>query len=770
MKRLIRDYEYSQEQLNTIRGLANACGLNEITARILYARGVDTKEKAERFLSPSRAHFLSPFLMSGMRELKALIDETMAAGGHILVFGDYDADGVCASSILLSALLEYGADASAYVPERAEGYGMKEESLARLIDERNPSLVISVDCGISNRREVEYVCSRGVKIVVTDHHELPDELPSCVIVNPKLKDDYPYDNLCGAGVAFKVACALLGEKAYKLLDLAAIATVADSVPLLGENRDIVSEGLKLINKKPREAISLLVGSKGETLSAQSLAFVIAPRINAAGRMGDAGCALRLFTARSSAETYELACKLNEYNIERQQACDEVYKSAKEKIAREGAFGNVIMLFDEEWNTGLVGIVAAKICEEFNRPAILFVRKGDLLKGSARTVEGINIYEALRACSQYIEEFGGHSQAAGVNVRAENFEKLKDALGAYLEENYGEETYIPAVSVAERIEAPVSLRLAKEFERLEPFGVGNKKPLFYIEGNKLEVRRLKAGSPHLGIRCEYLDLVWFGGERAMPVLGADIGKKIVVECSVSKFRGSEYVRGTVRELIAGERGGSCGLYVFRSNLLRLKEPKVGVGIEKKTADELRAFIEEKRKACRYGLLVLSSDGAADEFAESLRGMETDIFNLSSQNVGNAYLIAPAADASVSGYRDVVWLDTPADCNIRELAGKRVLVNGEKCGYDDIAALETSRSFLAELYSAVRSKNLRGESSVEAALAFGEGYDEKQTVFALEVFAELGFIRFENNKVCVARGVRAELADSTLYQAVCRLKGE
>ena len=231
MKRLIRDYEYSQEQLNTIRGLANACGLNEITARILYARGVDTKEKAERFLSPSRAHFLSPFLMSGMRELKALIDETMAAGGHILVFGDYDADGVCASSILLSALLEYGADASAYVPERAEGYGMKEESLARLIDERNPSLVISVDCGISNRREVEYVCSRGVKIVVTDHHELPDELPSCVIVNPKLKDDYPYDNLCGAGVAFKVACALLGEKAYKLLDLAAIATVADSVPL-----------------------------------------------------------------------------------------------------------------------------------------------------------------------------------------------------------------------------------------------------------------------------------------------------------------------------------------------------------------------------------------------------------------------------------------------------------------------------------------------------------------------------------------------------------
>lgn len=342
------------------------------------------------------------------------------------------------------------------------------------------------------------------------------------------------------------------------------------------------------------------------------------------------------------------------------------------------------------DTGLVGIVAAKICEEFNRPAILFVRKGDLLKGSARTVEGINIYEALRACSQYIEEFGGHSQAAGVNVRAENFEKLKDALGAYLEENYGEETYIPAVSVAEKIEAPVSLRLAKEFERLEPFGVGNKKPLFYIEGNKLEVRRLKAGSPHLGIRCEYLDLVWFGGERAMRARRGyrqkDRRGMFGFEIPRRGVRARHRARTDRRASAAARAGCTCSAATFCGS----KSRKVGVGIEKKTADELRVFIEEKRKSCRYGLLVISSDGAADEFAESLRGMETDIFNLSSQNVGNAYLIAPAADASVSGYRDVVWLDTPADCNIRELAGKRVLVNGEKCGYDDIAALETSRS--------------------------------------------------------------------------------
>lgn len=770
MKRLVRDYDYTQIQQNTVRELAQSCKLSEITAGILYSRGIDTPEKAERFLAPSRDHFISPFKMSGMRELKNYIDETVAEGGSILIFGDYDADGVCASSILRLALEEYGADASAYVPERAEGYGMKEETLARLIEERNPSLVITVDCGISNRKEAAYVRSRGIKMVVTDHHELPEILPDCVIVNPKLKDDYPYDNLCGAGVAFKIACALLGEKAYKFLDLAAVATVADSVPLLGENRDIVSEGLKLINKKPREALSLLFGTKGEIVNAQSLAFTVAPRINAAGRMGDADCALKLFTARSSSQIYDFACKLNEYNISRQQACDEVYRSAKAKIESEGAFDNVIMLFDESWNTGLVGIVAAKISEEYNRPAILFVRKGEMLKGSARTIEGINIYEALRACAEHIEEFGGHSQAAGVNVRADRFDALKSALSEYLERNYDDDTYIPFVSVADKIESPVGLQLAKEFERLEPFGVGNKRPLFYIEGGRMEARRLKSGSPHLGIKCDYLDLVWFGGEKALPVLGTDLDKKLIVECSVSKFRGKEYVRGTVRELIMGDLQDSSKLYAFRNNLLRLKEEQVDVAYEKHTAEELRSFIRQARDKCRYGLLILSSYGETGEFSDCLAGIESDAFELSSNSVGNALLISPSPDAYISAYRDVVWLDTPADSGVAGLKGKRVLVNGEACGYEDIAKLNLSRQFLAEIYTEIKRKGVSGENSVEAALSFEEEYEAKQLIFAIEVFVELGFLRFEGDRISVVKGVRADLTSSQLYSAVSRLKGE
>lgn len=254
----------------------------------------------------------------------------------------------------------------------------------KIFEDCQPELFITVDCGISCAAEAQYIYELGADVIVTDHHELPETLPDCVVVNPKLKDDYPYDNLCGAGVAFKLACALLGEEAYKYLDFAALATVADSVPLLGENRDIVTEGLRLINSRPRSCFAALLGKTYDNVTAQNLAFTVAPRINAAGRMGDAQAAFRLFTSVDESEILELAAKLGAYNAERQKYCDELYASAKAKLWKKGAYGNVIMLSDESWNAGFVGIVAARLAEEYNRPALLFVHNGDMLKGSARS--------------------------------------------------------------------------------------------------------------------------------------------------------------------------------------------------------------------------------------------------------------------------------------------------------------------------------------------------------------------------------------------------
>lgn len=308
MKKLVREFEFQPQEASVVQDLAYALALTETTAGILYARGMDTVEKMRAFLRPSREHFLSPFLMSGMREAVELIRRARDEEWRVAIYGDYDADGIGASAILFRALSIYGIDAYPFVPERAEGYGMSEKTVDKIFDEFLPDLVITVDCGISNKKEVEYIQQQGAYVIVTDHHELPEELPDCITINPKFKDDYPYDNLCGAGVAFKLACALIGEQAYSLLDFAALSTVADSVPLLGENRDIVAEGLKLISEQPRPALAAFLGKTTE-ITAQTLAFTVAPRINAAGRMGDAKAALKLFLSEDEEEIAELAALL-----------------------------------------------------------------------------------------------------------------------------------------------------------------------------------------------------------------------------------------------------------------------------------------------------------------------------------------------------------------------------------------------------------------------------------------------------------------------------
>lgn len=769
MKKIVPEYTFSEEESASVRALARACGLHAVTAGILYSRGVDTPEKVRKFLSPSRRNFIDPFTMRGMRELTEALADVKQKGGFVVIYGDYDADGIGAASILSRAFTEYGVRCRAYVPERSDGYGMSVAAVGKLIDEYAPDLIVTVDCGISNRAEVEYIKERGVRVIVTDHHELPELLPDCVVINPKLNDDYPYDNLCGAGVAFKIACALLGERAYSLLDIAAVSTVADSVPLVGENRDIVAEGLHIINDSPREAISLLLASKKGEITAQSLAFTVAPRINAAGRMGDAGSALRLFASDDPAEIYDLSCKLGEYNLERQQVCDELYRSAKEMLARGGAYGNVIMLCGEDWSTGLVGIVAAKLAEEFNRPALLFVKKGDMLKGSARTIDGINIYEALKACSAHIEEFGGHAQAAGVNVRAENFDKLRAALDEYLGNTYTKADFMPSYAVCGK-NVKLDLQLAEELERLEPYGVGNRCPLFAAELGSTEAHRMKEGSPHIVFRAGDTELVWFGGERSLPLIASDLKKTVIFECGVSRFRGKVSVRGVVRDMICeGGEGERTGLYIFRNNILRLaaKEPSAVLSFEDE--EEVAARIREARDRCNYGMLAVCSEEVPAVFDECLQGLDVDLFRPGSHNVGNAVLVSPAADAEISMYRDIIFLDRPADFNIAGLEGKKIIVNRELCGYNNIAALETSREVMGELYLAMRG-GLSGEDSVDAACRSGLSFGKRQTVFAAEVFLELGLLRPVKGGYAAVKGKKTDLRLSAIYRAVCALKEE
>lgn len=767
MKKLVREFEYSPEQLHIVRDLARALRLTETTAGILYARGMDTEEKMRDFLHPSREHFLSPYLMRGMREAVELLKQAREEEWRVAVFGDYDADGIGACSILYRALCEFGIEPYIFVPERSDGYGMNVKAIDKIFDEFLPDLIVTVDCGISNRKEVEYIKEQGAYVIVTDHHELPDELPDCIVVNPKLRDDYPYDNLCGAGVAFKLATALIGERANSLLDFAALSTVADSVPLLGENRDIVAEGLRLIERSPRPAFSALLGKAGE-ITAQTLAFTLAPRINAAGRMGDANAALRLFTTDDGSKIFELAAKLNAYNAERQKYCDDLYAQAVKQITEEGAYGNVVMLAGEDWNAGFIGIVAARIAEEFGRPSLLFVRHGEMLRGSARSIERVNIFEALKGCSQYIEEFGGHAQAAGINVKAENFQPLKDALDEYIGSHYTREDFVPVLTVCG--EGADFARVAREIAMLEPFGIGNPRPLFTLNAARLEAAPVKPLSPHVSLCAGGLDFMYFNGAKDLKLLRSDLGKTIVFEYNVSKFRGREYLKGFIRAAIYdGGSGKDVELDAFENQLRALKCQNAAQA-EKADAETLNGLIAEKRKECAYGLCAVFSDRETLSRYPALQGLPVEVFRIPSASAANAVLYAPDPQADFSAFREIVFLDAPAA--LPQKTGRaHIYVNGDLCGYRKILDLDASREKLLDVFAALRNggASVTGESYADAARNCNAlGFSAEEFVFALAVFEELELISLSEGRLRIFRGKKTELTNSQIYSAVLRLK--
>ena len=768
MKKLIPEYEFSAEQLNIVRQLALDCRLLEDTVKILYGRGIDSVEKITSFIRPSREQFISPFKMSGMTEAVELITRARDEGWTVVVYGDYDADGVCASTIMYRALCDFGIEPIIFVPERRDGYGLNKTSIDTIMDEHFPQLFITVDCGISCAEEVEYLKEQGAEVIVTDHHELPDNIPDCICINPKFNDGYIYDNLCGAGVALKVGVALNGESAYKYLDFAAIATVADSVPLTGENRNIVCEGLKLINNDPRSCYSGFFTKTDSAVTAQTVAFNLAPKINAAGRMGDANSAVRLFTETDENEIFNLSAKLTAYNIERQKYCDELYLSAKQKIKEKGAYGKVIMLWDENWNTGFVGIVAARLAEEYARPALLFVRNGDMLKGSVRSVENVNVFEALKACSDCIAEFGGHAQAAGVNIEISNFERLEEELNSYLSANYSPADFEHTVYISGKLERGYSERFAHELEMLEPYGVGNRRPMFVIEEKSSEAHPVKPMSPHISIKSDKIELMYFSGAKFFYLLQSNAPKSYVFEYNVSRFRGKEYVKGYVRDVITQKDAGKyCAEEIAVNNILTLANSKISCGVSEKTHAEIDEILSN---GASYGTLYIATDYATLSRYENIGKFPVELFTLSSGNLADTVLISPRPDCDLSGFKRIVFLDSQPDGVRYRVDCKDIIMCSDICGYNYIKPLSSERGDLLKIFSVVLTNmgTITGGDSGEVALNSEICPSAVQAAFALEVFRQLLLLSYEDGKFRLFRGVKTDLANSKLYNLVNSIK--
>ncbi|MBO7214784.1 MAG: single-stranded-DNA-specific exonuclease RecJ [Clostridia bacterium] len=754
MKILTKSYDIREQ--NLIRELASKVGVLNSTAEILYGRGYDTEDKVRNFLSPDKWERLSPFTLSGMADAVARIKQARDNDETVVIYGDYDVDGICATTVLYKALKIFGIDAYTVIPERENGYGLTEGVLNEVLDAYYPSLIITVDCGISAKLEVENLKDLAVDVIVTDHHEFPEEIPETIIVSTKTKgQDYPFEYLSGAGVAYKLASALIGDRADDFLDLVALATIADSMPLVGENRNIVYHGIELIkNGKCSQAlISLLYASGAREISAIGLSFSVVPRINAAGRMGDARSALQLFLTESQKEREELTEKLSRYNSARQQECEVLYADAKEKLKTHGNYGKAILLYDKSWKSGLLGIVAARLTEEFSLPTILFAEFDGALHGSARSNGEISVYDAIASASDLLVDYGGHSQAAGVTVKEENFEEFARRLNSFVESNYDSSSFEKTVEVEYVLNSPFTLRFAREIAKLEPFGLGNKKPILLTVEEGVSARPLKAGSPHISIKTPKIELVHFNGVKYLKPLTADIEKSILFESSISAYNGKEQAKGIVKtidfEFVNSEE---LVLLSLKNALVAVK----GEGMQNYSeVDSLGVgALIDGVTANGSGTLFVLTNPCNFNFYKGLKDFTVCPFTLTVSGGKNAVLIGGnLSEADLSLYETVIYLDKPF--KVYGLENQRVIVCN-KPSFDE-SLFRLSRDEMGIEFRIIKEFALLKRTWLEIVK---DGSNSFVTAFALETFKELGFFG-EDDAVFMLSGAKNDLLKSKIY---------
>jgi len=476
---------------------------------LLRARGVDTAEKAERFLYPSVEHLHDPFLMQGMDKAVRIIREAVAGDFPIIVYGDYDVDGVCATSIMLETLREMGANPDFRIPSRhGEGYGLNCDAVREMAEHYR--LLITVDCGVTNHEEVKLAQMLGMTVIVTDHHQLADTpSPADVVLNPLL-GEYPFRRLCGAGVTLKLTQALLGmEAVMRRIDLAALATVADIVPLIDENRIIVREGLRLMadNTRPGLRALMQVSDVHPPVNSGHVGFRLAPRLNAGGRLEDASQGVLLLTAPDSETADPIALHLEQANQQRQAIEQEITQRAISMIDECVDFRNdrVVIIMGEGWNHGVIGLAAGRICEKYHFPTIVLTKNEEgIAVGSCRSIPGVNIHGMLTTCKDLFIRFGGHEQAAGLTMQAEFLPELRRRLNLAINENCDLRCYIPTKEYDDIVRLQdVDLGMIEQLELLQPTGYSNPNPVFLVRDAHLQ-QAVRVGKTRTHLKVMLLD--------------------------------------------------------------------------------------------------------------------------------------------------------------------------------------------------------------------------------------------------------------------------
>ncbi len=522
MKKKWQIYEEEQEKINKI---STQYHINKLLASILVNRNIE-EDKIEAFLNPTRKSFHDPFLMPDMKKAVDRILKAMQNKEKIIIYGDYDVDGITSITVLKSFLEDRGVHVDSYIPNRLEeGYGLNKPAVEK-IAENKYQLMITVDCGISGIEEIEYANSLGIETIVTDHHEVGDSLPNAIaVVDAKRKDnEYPCRDLAGVGVVFKLIQAIgiklgLEEKEYlKYLDIVCIGTISDIVPLVDENRAIAKLGLLLVRQTKNLGLQNLLMSSGyKNIDSTTISFGVAPRINACGRMGHADEALNLFLSKDIYEVNELTKKLNEYNKIRQETEKNIYEDAVNQIEQNKLNEkNAIIVSGENWHHGVIGIVSSKITDLYFKPSILLCNEGEFSKGSGRSIPGFDLHQALMQCQDTIDRFGGHAMAIGITIKTDKFQEFAEEFENVAKEAKIDEI-IPIINIDAKIELnEINKEMVESLKLLEPYGEGNKMPIFAFRNLKIDsIRALSEG--------KHIKLTLKDNNNIINAIGFNLGK-------------------------------------------------------------------------------------------------------------------------------------------------------------------------------------------------------------------------------------------------------
>lgn len=774
-----------------IEKIAANLSLHPKFVEILFSRGINSENDIIRFLSSDSDGLHDPFKMKGMSKAVERLKSAVENDETVVVYGDYDADGICAAAILSLYLRACGLDVRTHIPNRiGDGYGLNISSLEKIIEDVCPDLILTCDCGISGYDEIEYCLDLGVDVIVTDHHEVSEKIPECIVLNPKQSDcNYPCKFLCGAGVALKLVEAMGGREAMlEYCDLACVATIADLVPMLDENRLIVRLGMKAVTEGKNIGLHFLLDSQDLTESAtcSDIAFKIAPRINAAGRIGDAYRAFEMLTSDDTEVINSIIEEINEANVKRKAACDKLYDEAVADLVYEDLVNfRCIVLSSPDWEKGITGIVAARLSNEFRRPAFIMVPSGDgFYKGTCRSVEGINIYDALSSVGDILTEFGGHSQAAGFSIKSENIDIFKTRMNEYLL-RFPIEHFLPyCLYDVELKPEEVNFEFIRDLDRLEPTGNSFPKPLFKMSVSDLSVAFCKTNINHTTLTtASGLQIFAFNFYNKNHYALGDGIKDMIVELQLSEFNNKEYSRGVLKEispetLYINDETASAVYVKYSEMYAYAKRAEYSLY----DFDDLKKVVGDNP----FGTMIIAFDRKNYEEFNNLCGAQTAVLHdymfPSLKNNYTRIAVAPDLNSGfmLSAYNRIILLDKPiTDGFIGYLNSKtkaEIFVPSREERARFVAGLHTSRLELGKYYDYIRKNTDLSAANIFAFVKSMKGrvaeLDISQMMLAINVFAELGLIKTQSDRfrISLVKGERRELSESKILSEMENLKSK